>query len=110
MKRLTFDFDFNKLIDKTYIKKSNSKKGLHLIVWFKEDLTDFEFWYFRLLFGDDIKRIAKDIEKKIRGINHTQVLFDKKFYVKGGGFNALPQKKKKEKIKKLKRGDKDKKI
>lgn len=62
------------VFDRKEIVKSSRGKGVHIILWTREFLTDKDIFLLRAVLGDDYKRLLRDKQRPYP----KQYLFDKK--------------------------------
>ena len=59
IKSMAIDYDFLSI----FIRKSSSGKGVHVLVYLKEEISIREYFTYRLLFYDDFMRVVLDAER-----------------------------------------------
>ena len=59
IKIMSIGYDFMSI----YIRKSSSGKGVHILVFLKEDISIREYFTYRLMFHDDFMRVVLDAER-----------------------------------------------
>ena len=71
IKIMSIGYDFLRI----FIRKSSSGKGVHILVFLKEDISIREYFTYRLMFHDDFMRVAGS--KKYTRVS-IDLLFEKK--------------------------------
>lgn len=59
IKIMSIGYDFMSI----YIRKSSSGKGVHILVYLKEDISIRQYFTYRLMFHDDFMRVVLDAER-----------------------------------------------
>ena len=59
IKNMSVGYDFLRI----FIRKSSSGKGVHILVFLKEDISIRQYFTYRLMFHDDFMRVVLDAER-----------------------------------------------
>lgn len=65
-------------VNEKKVRRSSGKKGCHVVLWTDNHINRQQFFFIRLVLGDDIKRVKLDMLRK----KPKQFLFYKKVYLK----------------------------